>query len=131
MVFRAGQRVRPAELGMMASLGVGEVAVYRRLRVAFFSTGDELVSIGTPLATGQIYDSNRYTLHGMLTRLGCDVVDLGVVRDVPAELERAFARRGGGGRRRDHLRRRLGRRGRFRQAAARTSSARCCSGRSR
>jgi molybdopterin molybdotransferase len=91
VVFRTGQRVRPAELGMMASLGVGEVAVYRRLRVAFFSTGDELVSIGTPVATGQIYDSNRYTLHGMLTRLGCEILDLGVVRDVPADLERAFA----------------------------------------
>ncbi len=90
VVFGTGQRVRPAELGMMASLGVGEVAVYRRLRVAFFSTGDELVSIGTPVATGQIYDSNRYTLHGMLTRLGCEILDLGVVRDVPADLERAF-----------------------------------------
>jgi molybdopterin molybdotransferase len=91
VVFGTGQRVRPAELGMMASLGVGEVAVYRRLRVAFFSTGDELVSIGTPVATGQIYDSNRYTLHGMLTRLGCEILDLGVVRDIPADLERAFA----------------------------------------
>ena len=90
-VFRAGQRVRPAELGMIASLGIGEVSVYRKLRVAFFSTGDELKSIGTPLAAGEIYDSNRYTLHGMLTRLGCDTIDLGVVEDVPEKLERAFA----------------------------------------
>lgn len=66
-----GQLVRPAELGLMASLGIGEVSVYRRLRVAFFSTGDELVSIGQPLGPGQIYDSNRYTLYGMLTRAGC------------------------------------------------------------
>jgi molybdopterin molybdotransferase len=91
VVFRQGQRVHPAELGMMASLGIGEVAVYRKLRVAFFSTGDELRSIGTPLAAGEIYDSNRYTLHGMLARLNCDAVDMGVVRDVPDELERAFA----------------------------------------
>jgi len=89
-VFRAGQRVRPAELGMIASLGLGEVSVYRRLRVAFFSTGDELKSIGTPLAAGEIYDSNRYTLYGMLTRLGCEVIDMGVVEDAPEKLERAF-----------------------------------------
>jgi molybdopterin molybdotransferase len=91
IVFRTGQRVRPAELGMIASLGIGEVSVYRMLRVAFFSTGDELKSVGTPLAAGEIYDSNRYTLHGMLTRLGCEIIDMGVVADVPAELERAFA----------------------------------------
>ncbi len=90
-VFRSGQRLRPAELGMIASLGIGEVSVYRRLRVAFFSTGDELKSVGTPLAAGEIYDSNRYTLYGMLTRLGCEVIDMGVVADVPAALEHAFA----------------------------------------
>jgi molybdopterin molybdotransferase len=91
VVFRAGHLVRPAELGTLASLGINEVSVVRRLRVAFFSTGDELRAIGTPLSAGQIYDSNRYTLYGMLTRLSCDIVDLGVVPDVPAELERAFA----------------------------------------
>ncbi len=69
IVFRAGQPVRPAELGMLASLGIDEVSVYRKLRVAFFSTGDELRSIGQPLGEGEIYDSNRYTLYGMLTRL--------------------------------------------------------------
>jgi len=89
-VFRAGQRLRPAELGMIASLGIGEVNVYRRLRVAFFSTGDELRSIGTPLGAGDVYDSNRYTLYGVLTRLGCEVIDMGVVADDPASLERAF-----------------------------------------
>jgi len=91
LVFRAGQPVRPAELGMLASIGVGECTVYRKLRVAFFSTGDELRSLGQPLAAGEIYDSNRYTLYGMLTRLNCDVVDMGVVPDVPEALERALA----------------------------------------
>jgi len=85
-----GRLVRPAELGLLASLGVGEVSVFRPLRVAFFSTGDELKSIGSVLGEGEIYDSNRYTIHGMLTRLGCDVLDMGVVRDDPALIERAF-----------------------------------------
>ena len=85
-----GHLVKPAELGLIASLGIGEVGVYRPLRVVFFSTGDELVSIGNPLAEGQIYDSNRYTLHGMLMRLGCEVIDMGVIRDDPALLEQAF-----------------------------------------
>jgi molybdopterin molybdotransferase len=58
--------------------------------VAFFSTGDELVSIGSALGEGQIYDSNRYTLHGMLTRMGFDIIDMGVVRDDPVLLEQAF-----------------------------------------
>ena len=88
--LRRGQPLRPAEIGLVASLGIAEVAVYRRLRVAFFSTGDELVSIGSPLAEGQIYDSNRYTLYGMLTRLGCEIIDMGVVRDDPGLLEAAF-----------------------------------------
>jgi molybdopterin molybdotransferase len=85
-----GRTVRPAELGLLASLGIGEIGVYRPLRVVFFSTGDELVSIGSPLGEGQIYDSNRYTLYGMLTRMGCEVIDMGVVRDDPALLETAF-----------------------------------------
>jgi molybdopterin molybdotransferase len=91
VVFRKGQPIRPAELGMLASLGIGEASVYRRLRVAFFSTGDELRSVGQPLAAGEIYDSNRYTLYGMLTRLNCDILDMGVVPDVPELLEQAFA----------------------------------------
>ena len=90
VVFHRGQAMKPAEIGMLASLGVNEVAVYRRLVVAFFSTGDELVSIGTPLAAGQIYDSNRYTIGAMLSRLGCESIDMGVVPDVPDALERAF-----------------------------------------
>ncbi len=89
-VLRPGQALRPAELGLIASLGLGEVAVRRRVRVAFFSTGDELASIGTALKAGEVYDSNRYTLHGMLARLGVEMRDLGVVRDDPRELEAAF-----------------------------------------
>ncbi len=88
--LRAGRVLRPADLGMIASLGVAEVPVFRRLRVAFFSTGDELRSIGEPLGDGCVYDSNRYTLWGMLARLGVEVLDLGVVRDDPAALEAAF-----------------------------------------
>ena len=91
VALAAGKRVGPAELGLIASLGVAEVAVRRRLRVAFFSTGDELASIGKPLAPGEIYDSNRYTLHGLLTRLGTDIIDMGVVPDQPAALEAALS----------------------------------------
>ena len=90
VVLHAGQAIRPAELGLLASLGLAEVAVRRKLRVAFFSTGDELASIGRELKEGEVYDSNRYTLYGMLSRLGVELVDLGVVRDDPAALERAF-----------------------------------------
>jgi molybdopterin molybdotransferase len=85
-----GKIVRPADLGLLASLGVAEVAVQRRLRVAFFSTGDELRSIGEPLDAGCVYDSNRYTLYGMLQRLGCDIIDMGIVRDDPQALEDAL-----------------------------------------
>jgi molybdopterin molybdotransferase len=86
----AGKRLGPAELGLLASLGCAEVPVRRRLRVAFFSTGDELASIGRPLAPGEVYDSNRYTLHAALTRLGVELLDMGVIRDEPLALEQAF-----------------------------------------
>jgi molybdopterin molybdotransferase len=89
-VLSPGHVLRPADLGLVASLGIGEVKVRRRLRVAFFSTGDELASIGTALKEGEVYDSNRYTLHGMLSRLGVEILDLGVVRDEPKALEAAF-----------------------------------------
>ncbi len=87
----AGRLRRPAVRGLRASLGRAEVPVWRRLRVAFFSTGDELRSIGEPLDAGCVYDSNRYTLWAMLQRLGCELIDLGVVRDDPAALRHAFA----------------------------------------
>ncbi len=91
VALKRGLALRPAEIGLIASLGIAEVAVYRKLRVAFFSTGDELVSIGIVPKEGQIYDSNRYTIYGMLTRLGCEVIDMGVVHDDPKLLEEAFS----------------------------------------
>ena len=87
----AGKKIGPSELGLMASLGFAEVTVRRRPRIAFFSTGDELASIGRPLAPGEVYDSNRYTLFGALSQLGVDILDMGVVRDDPALMEQAFA----------------------------------------
>ena len=86
-VLSAGHLMRPADLGLLASLGIAEVKVYRKLKVAFFSTGDELVAVGQPLASGQVYDSNRYTLFGMLKRLGIDIIDLGAIADDPQQLE--------------------------------------------
>lgn len=88
--LRAGRVLRPADLGMLASLGQAEVPVRRRLRVAFFSTGDELRSIGEPLDEGCVYDSNRYTLWAMLKRLDVELIDMGVVRDDAQALETTF-----------------------------------------
>lgn len=86
----AGTRIQPAALGLLASLGIAKVDVFRRVRVAFFSTGDEVLSLGEAPREGAVYDSNRYTLFGLLTRMGAEVLDLGVVRDDPAALEAAF-----------------------------------------
>ncbi|GGC99609.1 molybdopterin molybdenumtransferase MoeA [Undibacterium terreum] len=86
-----GKILRPADLGLLASLGIADVPVRRRLRVAFFSTGDELRSVGDALDEGCVYDSNRYTLYGMLTRLGCEVIDMGIVKDDPVSLKAAFS----------------------------------------
>jgi molybdopterin molybdotransferase len=94
--LHAGRLLRPADLGLVASLGIGTLFVRRKLRVAFFSTGDELVSVGKKLKPGEVYDSNRYTLWGMLERLGCETVDLGVVRDDPEKLEAAFRKAAAG-----------------------------------
>jgi molybdopterin molybdotransferase len=86
----AGERIGPAASGLVASLGIPRVDVFRRLKVACFSTGDEILSLGEPPREGAVFDSNRYTVHGLLARLGCEVIDLGVVRDEPALLEEAF-----------------------------------------
>ena len=85
-----GQRLTPAALGLVASLGLPTVEVFRRLKVAYFSTGDEILSLGDAPREGAVYDSNRYTVFGLLQRLGCDVIDLGVVPDQPELLEAAF-----------------------------------------
>ena len=82
-VIDAGARLSPADLGVLASLGIAQLQVKRKPVVAFFSTGDELVSIGEPLEPGKIHDSNRYSLHGMLSSLAVDIIDLGVVKDEP------------------------------------------------
>jgi molybdopterin molybdotransferase len=87
---RQGSLLTPAALGLVASLGLATVAVVRQLKVAYFSTGDEILSLGDPAREGAVYDSNRYTVFGLLTRLGCAVIDLGVVPDDPALLEAAF-----------------------------------------
>ncbi len=87
VVLNKGHLLRPADLGLVASLGLADLTVYKPLKVAFFSTGDELISVGKPLKEGQIYDSNRYTLFGMLSRLGVAISDLGVVPDNPDLLE--------------------------------------------
>ncbi len=85
-----GSRLTPAALGLAASLGIAQLTVVRRLRVAYFSTGDEILSLGEPPREGAVYDSNRYTVFGLLRRMGITVLDLGVVPDQPAQLEAAF-----------------------------------------
>ena len=88
--LQQGELLTPAALGLVASLGIKVVPVYRRVKVAYFSTGDEILSLGEPSREGAVYDSNRYTVFGLLTRLGCEVIDMGVVRDQPEALEAAF-----------------------------------------
>jgi len=90
--LRAGRIVRASDLGLLASLGIADVAVKKRVVVAFFSTGNELRSVGEPLTPGSLYDSNRYTLFAMLRRLGIETVDLGIVHDDRASLESALRR---------------------------------------
>ena len=88
--LQQGELLTPAALGLIASLGIEKVPVLRRLRVAYFSTGDEILSLGEAPREGAVYDSNRYSVFGLLTRLGCEVIDLGVVPDEPTRLQAAF-----------------------------------------
>jgi molybdopterin molybdotransferase len=89
-ILRRGIRIRPQEMGLAASVGLSCLPVYRRARVAVFSTGDELCEPGESLGGGRIYNSNRYTLHGLLRAMGCDVLDLGIVADDPAATRSAL-----------------------------------------
>jgi molybdopterin molybdotransferase len=88
--LRKGQSLGPAALGLIASLGLAQVCVFRRIRVAYFSTGDEILSLGEAPREGAVFDSNRYTVFGLLSRMGVEVIDMGVVGDTPALLEAAF-----------------------------------------
>lgn len=88
--LHAGTRLTPAACGLLASLGLPSVPVWRRPKVAYFSTGDEILSLGDAPREGAVYDSNRYTVAGMLQALGCELIDMGVVRDDPVALEEAF-----------------------------------------
>ncbi|HED1311507.1 TPA: molybdopterin molybdotransferase MoeA, partial [Kluyvera ascorbata] len=90
VVFPAGTRLTVAELPVLASLGIAEVDVVRKIRVALFSTGDELQLPGQPLGDGQIYDTNRLAVHLMLEQLGCEVINLGIIRDDPEQLRQTF-----------------------------------------
>lgn len=92
VAIAAGRRLAPAHLGLAASLGFAELPVFRRPRVAFFSTGDELRAVGQPLAEGELYDSNRYTLHGLLRECGAEMLDFGIVGDSAAAIRAALRR---------------------------------------
>ncbi|HWR78151.1 MAG TPA: gephyrin-like molybdotransferase Glp [Thiobacillus sp.] len=91
-VLAAGTRIGAAEMGLAASVGLAELPVFRKLKVACFFTGDELVTPGAPLLPGQIYNSNRYTLTGLINGLGCELIDLGIVPDTLEATEAALAR---------------------------------------
>ena len=86
----AGRLLRPSDLGLAASLGIATLKVHRKLKVAILSSGDELRPLSQSLDTGSIYDSNRYSLTGLLNRLNLEVIDCGIVRDDPASLKAAF-----------------------------------------
>ena len=89
-VLDTGKRITAADTGLLASLGIQNIEVIRKLKVAFFSTGDELVGLGKPLSEGQIYDSNRYTLNALLSRIDAEILDMGVIRDDRTSIETAF-----------------------------------------
>ncbi|MDG4575006.1 MAG: molybdopterin molybdotransferase MoeA [Defluviicoccus sp.] len=96
VVLKPGRRLRAQDIGLAAAVGVGSVRVYRRLRAAVFSTGDELKEPGTPLEAGEIHDANRYALMALLSGLGCTVADLGIIADRERAIRAALAQAAGG-----------------------------------
>lgn len=91
-ILTAGKRLRPQDVGLAASIGITSLEVYRPLKVAIFSTGDELREPGDATPPGAVYDANRYVLDGMLQQLGCEIVDLGILRDQREAIAAALAR---------------------------------------
>lgn len=90
LILKKGKSLRPAEIGLLASLGLSHTQVYRRIKAAYFSTGNEVVSVGETLKIGQVYDSNNHTIEAMLKRLGADIIDLKIVSDDKQKLREAL-----------------------------------------
>jgi molybdopterin molybdotransferase len=88
--IQQGRIVKASDIGLAASLGITELSVYQRIKVAILSSGDELCDMSEPLIPGKIYDSNRFSLYACLSRLGFEIIDCGIVRDTPEDLRRAF-----------------------------------------
>ena len=88
--IQQGRILKASDIGLAASLGIAELGVYQRIKVAILSSGDELCDMSEPLLPGKIYDSNRFSLHACLSRLGFEIMDCGIVRDTPEDLRRAF-----------------------------------------
>ena len=89
--IQQGRMLKASDIGLAASLGIAELSVYQRIKVAILSSGDELCDMSEPLVPGKIYDSNRFSLHACLSRLGFEIMDCGIVRDTPEDLRHAFA----------------------------------------
>ena len=89
--IQQGRILKASDIGLAASLGIAELGVYQRIKVAILSSGDELCDMREPLVPGKIYDSNRFSLHACLSRLGFEIMDCGIVRDTPEDLRHAFA----------------------------------------
>lgn len=92
LVLAKGSLLNVASLPLLASLGIAKVEVFKRTKVAILSTGDELVSVGKPLATGQIYDTNRFAVRLMLEKLNCEILDFGILSDDPTIFEETFVK---------------------------------------